>query len=120
MIGAFLANPYIASVAASGVIIAALYLLWAYQRVFHGPAEGDNAEMEDLRPSEGLVILPLLVLIVFLGVYPKPMLQRIEPSIDALIVHIDERVDDWTEPTAVILAPIEHEESHDEEEGEEE
>lgn len=120
LIGAFLANPYIASVAASGVIIAALYLLWAYQRVFHGPAEGDNAEMEDLRPSEGLVILPLLVLIVFLGVYPKPMLQRIEPSIEALIVHIDERVDDWTEPTAVILAPIEDEESHDEEEGEEE
>ncbi len=116
LIGAFVANPWIASVAATGVIIAALYLLWAYQRVFHGPAEGDNAEMEDLRMSEGLVLMPLLVLIVFLGVYPKPMLERIEPAVETLIAHIDANVDDWTEPTADVLVP---EESHDEEEGEE-
>lgn len=105
LLGAFVANPWIASVAATGVILAALYLLWAYQRVFHGPAEGENAEMEDLKISEGLVLLPMLVLIVFLGVYPKPMLERIEPSIDALIAHIDDNVDDWSEPKAEILVP---------------
>ena len=105
LIGAFVANPWITSVAATGVILAAVYLLWAYQRVFHGPAEGDNAEMEDLKVSEGLVLLPMLVLIVFLGVYPKPMLERIEPSVDALIEHIDANVDDWSEPTADILIP---------------
>ena len=116
LLGAFVASPWIASIAASGVILAALYLLWAYQRVFHGPVEGDNAEMEDLRMSEGLVMLPMIGLIIFLGVYPKPMLDRIEPSIEALIVHIDERVEDWEEPTAEVLAPSE--ESHDDEEGE--
>ncbi|MDW3176180.1 MAG: NADH-quinone oxidoreductase subunit M [Acidimicrobiia bacterium] len=105
LLGAFVANPWIASVAATGVILAALYLLWAYQRVFHGPAEGENAEMEDLKVSEGLVLLPMLVLIVFLGVYPKPMLERIEPSIDALVAHIDRNVDDWSEPKAEILVP---------------
>lgn len=105
LLGAFVANPWITSVAATGVILAAVYLLWAYQRVFHGPAEGDNAEMEDLKISEGLVLLPMLVLIVFLGVYPKPMLERIEPSIDALVAHIDRNVDDWSEPQVDILVP---------------
>jgi len=118
LIGAFVASPWIASIAASGVIFAALYLLWAYQRVFHGEPDGDNAEMEDLRMSEGLVLLPMIALIIFTGVYPKPMLDRIEPAIDALIVHIDERTDDWTEPQVEILFPSE--ESHDDEgEGEE-
>jgi len=116
LLGAFVASPWIASIAASGVIFAALYLLWAYQRVFHGPADGEKAEMEDLRISEGLVLLPMIVLIVFTGVYPKPMLERIEPSIEALIVHIDAQVDEWSEPTVEVLLPSE--ESHDDEEGE--
>ena len=118
LLGAFVANPWIASVAATGVIFAAVYLLWAYQRVFHGKAEGDNATMEDLRVNEGMVLLPMVILIVFLGVYPKPMLERIEPSIEALVAHIDANVEGWTEPTADVL--IAEEESHDDEEGEEE
>ena len=100
------------------MIFAAVYLLWAYQRVFHGKAEGDNATMEDLRVNEGMVLLPMVILIVFLGVYPKPMLERIEPSIEALVAHIDANVEGWTEPTADVL--IAEEESHDDEEGEEE
>ncbi len=103
LLGAFVASPWIASIAATGVILAALYLLWAYQRVFHGPTEGDNADMADLTVSEGLVLLPMLVLIVFLGVYPKPMLERIEPAVDALIAHVDLNVEDWSEPTADII-----------------
>ena len=117
LLGAFVASPWLASIAASGVILAALYLLWAYQRVFHGPVEGENAEMEDLRISEGMIMLPMIALIIFLGVYPKPMLERIEPSVDALIAHIDEQVEDWTEPTAEVLAPSE-ESNDDEGEGE--
>ena len=115
LIGAFVASPWIASIAASGVIFAALYMLWVYQRVFHGPAEGDNVEMEDLRMSEGMILLPMIALIIFTGVFPRPMLERIEPSIEALIVHSDERVDDWSEPTVTILSPSEDDESHDEE-----
>ena len=108
LVGAFVAHPWIAGVAASGVILAALYLLWAYQRVFHGTPEGENAEMRDLDMSEGLVLLPMLALIVFLGVYPKPMLERIEPAIDALVSHVDENVDDWTEPTADVIEAVDH------------
>jgi len=112
LLGAFVASPWITSVAATGVILAALYLLWAYQRVFHGPAEGENADMEELRLSEGLVLLPMFALILFLGIYPKPMLERIEPAIDVLIAHVDEHVEDWSEPTAEVLAPSDSHDDH--------
>jgi NADH-quinone oxidoreductase subunit M len=122
LLGAFVANPWITAVAASGVILAALYMLWAYQRVFHGPVSESHPEMEELKVSEGLVLLPMLALIVFLGVYPKPMLERIEPSIDALIVHVDRNVDDWSEPTVDFLVPsadAHDEDTSDEEHGDE-
>ncbi len=85
-------------VATTGVILAALYLLWAYQRVFHGSPDGENATMADLRVSEFLSILPLLALIIGMGVYPKPVLDRIEPAVDELIVHIEANVDGFEEP----------------------
>ena len=103
LLGAFAAHRWWAVVATAGVILAALYLLWAYQRVFHGPAEGDNADMKDLTAWERLMILPLVVGIVFLGVYPKPMLERMEPAIDALVVHVEDQLgDDFTEPTPTV------------------
>ena len=106
LLGAFNAHRWWAGVAASGVILAALYLLWAYQRVFHGPAHGDNAEMPDLRIREGLVLAPLLALIVFMGVYPKPVIERMEPSVDALVAHIETHVDGFHEPTSRFGADI--------------
>ena len=101
LLGAFSSARWWAVIAVTGVILAALYLLWAYQRVFHGPADGDNASMPDLRPAELLGIMPLLALIVFLGIYPKPVLERIEPAVDALIEHIDSKVDDYDEDEPV-------------------
>ena len=87
--GSFVSRRWWGVVAASGVIIAALYLLWAYQRVFHGtPDREENATMADMRLHEGFVMAPLLILIVFLGIYPKPMLERIEPSVNALLEHV--------------------------------
>ena len=83
-----------------GVIIAALYLLWAYQRVFHGPAEGDNAEMKDLTWSEGAIMVPFLAAIFVMGLYPAPVLERMEPAVDALIEHIEGNVEDFDEADA--------------------
>ena len=97
LIGSFLTRRWFTVVAAAGVILAALYLLWAYQRVFHGEPDGDNADVPDLSWREGLVMAPLLALIVFLGVYPKPMLDRIEPSVTRLVDHIEHHAD-YTEP----------------------
>jgi NADH-quinone oxidoreductase subunit M len=91
LVGSFLTARWWTVVAAAGVILASLYLLWAYQRVFHGEPDGENAEMPDLKLTEGLVLAPLVGLIVFLGVYPKPVLERIEPSVVALVDHVEEQ-----------------------------
>jgi NADH-quinone oxidoreductase subunit M len=99
LMGAFASARWWAVVAAVGVILAAIYLLWAYQRVFHGPIDEDNEDFRELRWTEGLVIAPLLFLIVFLGVYPKPVLERIEPSVAALVAHIEESVPGFSETT---------------------
>jgi NADH-quinone oxidoreductase subunit M len=93
LVGSFLTRRWWAVVAAGGVIIAALYLLWAYQRVFHGEVDDDNRTFPEMSWKEGAVMAPLVALIVFLGVYPKPVLDRMEPSVDRLITHVDENSD---------------------------
>jgi NADH-quinone oxidoreductase subunit M len=101
LVGTFATRRWWAVVAASGVILAALYLLWAYQRVFHGtPDRPENAELRDLDLREKLGVLALVGLIVFLGVYPRPMLERIEPSVQALLAHVDRSVADFDEVKA--------------------
>ena len=97
LIGAFLTARWWVVVAATGVILAALYLLWAYQRVFHGEPDEENSTFAELRVKEALVILPFIAVIFFTGVYPKPMLERIEPAVNALIGHVEERTD-FVEP----------------------
>ena len=113
--GSFLTARWWTVVAALGVILAAVYLLWAYQRVFHGEPDEDNKNFPELKVKEGLVLLPFLGLIVFMGVYPKPVLDRIQPSVDVLI----ERVEEYTgyvqpEPT-IDLGEHESDEPHGDE-----
>jgi NADH-quinone oxidoreductase subunit M len=86
LIGSFATHAWWAVVATFGVVLAALYLLWAYQRVFHGRA-GDE-ETADASAKERWVLVPLVVLIVALGVFPKPVLDRITPSVQQLIAHV--------------------------------
>jgi NADH-quinone oxidoreductase subunit M len=103
-------------VATTGVILAALYLLWAYQRVFHGEPDEDNRSFRELTLKEGAVLLPFLGIILFTGVFPKPMLERIEPSVDRLIAHIEDRTD-FVEPQPEVVV-VEHGGESDGEEGE--
>lgn len=122
LIGAFSGARWWGVVAVTGVILAALYLLWAYQRTFHGPVTPENASMKDMTASEFGVMLPLLVLIVFLGIYPTPMLERMEPTVDAVVAHVEESVPGFESPDPG-LEPRAHsdgdhgDEDHDEEEG---
>jgi len=98
LLGSFITRRWWAVVAATGVILAALYLLWAYQRVFQGEPDEDNAGFAEMTFREGMVMAPLVVLIVFLGVYPKPVLDRIEPSVAALVAHVEDG-SDFVEPS---------------------
>ena len=86
-------------VAATGVILAALYLLWAYQRVFHGEPDGENATFAEMTWPEGLVMMPLIGIIVFLGIYPKPLIDRIEPAVKAVAIETRRgHAPDYTRP----------------------
>jgi NADH-quinone oxidoreductase subunit M len=88
LVGTFITHRWWAVVATSGIILGAVYLLWAYQRVFQGPANAANAAVRDMTWREKGAILPLIVGIVFLGVYPRPVLDRINPSVSQLIHHV--------------------------------
>jgi NADH-quinone oxidoreductase subunit M len=90
LLGSFPTARWWTVIAATGVILAALYLLWAYQRVFHGEPDEANANFSELRLREGFVLLPFLAIIIFTGVYPKPMLDRIEPSVNYLLERVEQ------------------------------
>ena len=99
LIGTFVTRRWWAVVAGTGVILAALYMLWAFQRTFHGePDEVNRDHVHDLNWRERFSIAPLLLAIVFLGVYPKPVLERIEPSVKALIARVHDARPDVVEP----------------------
>jgi len=88
--GTFLSHRWWAVVATFGVVLAALYLLWAYQQAFHHEPDEANAQVRDVSWREGAVVAPLIVLIIFLGVYPKPVLDRITPSVTRLVDHVEQ------------------------------
>jgi NADH-quinone oxidoreductase subunit M len=98
LLGAFTGARWWGVVAVTGVILAALYLLWAYQRTFHGPLTPENASMKDMTAAEFGVMLPLLALIVYLGIHPAPMLDRMEPSVQAVVAHVEEEVPGFDSP----------------------
>ena len=93
LIGSFETARWWTIVAATGVILAALYLLWAYQRVFHGEPDEANSTFKELTLREGTLLLVFIGLIGFTGIFPKPMLSRIEPSVDKLIEHVEKHSD---------------------------
>jgi NADH-quinone oxidoreductase subunit M len=81
LLGSFTAFPWATGIATTGVIFAAAYLLWALQRVIFNPLDDRaNEHLTDLTPRELVVMLPLIVGIVWLGLYPKPVLERMEPA----------------------------------------
>lgn len=93
MVGAFPTRRWWAVVAAIGVIWAAVYLLWAFQQTFHGTPDPDKALEKDLRWSEIGVLVPLVAVMLLIGLYPRPVIDRIEPSVQRLTVHVEKRTD---------------------------
>jgi NADH-quinone oxidoreductase subunit M len=86
LIGAFRTYPWAAGIATTGVIVAAMYLLWALQRViFNKLDKAENEHLPDLSWREVAVLVPILLGIFWIGLYPKPILQRMEPAAQHLI-----------------------------------
>jgi NADH-quinone oxidoreductase subunit M len=86
LIGSFRTYPVLAIISATGVIFAAAYLLWALQRILFNPLDKpENAHLPDLNKRELALLIPLFAVIIWLGVYPAPVLRRMEASSQLLI-----------------------------------
>ena len=90
LMGAFLWNPRFAAVAASGVILSAVYMLWMFQRVNYGPVTNPNNEgLPDLTGREAWILVPTIAMAILMGVLPGPFLRPMAPSVDRVIERVD-------------------------------
>ena len=87
LIGAFESHiRWYAVIASSGVILSAVYMLWMFQRVMFGELTNPkNQKLKDLNTREVVIMVPLIILIFVMGVYPNPFIDRMAPSIDRMI-----------------------------------
>ena len=88
--GVFVASKIWAAFAASGVVLGAAYMLWLYQRTMFGKIENPkNEHLLDLNFREFATYAPLLILAVWIGLYPKPFIDRLQTSVDRVVVRIN-------------------------------
>ncbi len=87
--GSFQTNPRAAIIATTGVILAAIYLLWLIQKVFYGPITVEaNKSIPDIAWNEVAAMIPLMVLMVWIGLYPNTFLRKMEPSVKQLLTAV--------------------------------
>ena len=106
LVGTFTRHRAYAILATVGIVLAALYILLMYQRTMHGPTAEPNLRLPDLSMREVLVIAPVLALIVALGVYPKPVLDVITPSVNRTLQEIHRSDPAPTVPGAAAGLPV--------------
>ena len=88
--GVFVVSWVWAAVAASGIVLGAAYMLWLYQRTMFGNITNpDNEKLSDLSAREFATFVPLLILAVWIGLYPKPFLDRLETSVDRVVARVN-------------------------------
>jgi NADH-quinone oxidoreductase subunit M len=89
LVGTFQRSPWLAALATSGIIFAAVYLLWMYQRVIFGDLTHEaNKGLRDLTTREWAVLVPVVALIVWIGVYPAAFTGKTEATVEALIAQV--------------------------------
>jgi NADH-quinone oxidoreductase subunit M len=107
LIGAFRTYPWLAALAATGVIFAAAYLLWALQRLIFNPLDKpQNANLRDLNGRELGLMIPLVILILWLGVYPQPVLRRMETAVQTFVSLVDTRAVRIASPASGVIGGV--------------
>ncbi|TJZ51928.1 NADH-quinone oxidoreductase subunit M [Streptomyces piniterrae] len=91
LVGTFSRYPVIGIIASVGIVLAALYVLVLYQRTMTGPVKAKVEGMPDLRARELVVVAPLIALLLFLGVYPKPLTDIVNPAVDHTLSVVDKK-----------------------------
>jgi NADH-quinone oxidoreductase subunit M len=85
-----LPDKYWAVLAATGIVLGAVYMLWLYQRTMFGKLDNpDNAGLADLDLREILTLLPLIVLSFWIGLYPKPMFDVLQEPVERIVRQVD-------------------------------
>ena len=88
--GVFVVSKAWAAVAASGIVLGAAYMLWLYQRTMFGDVTNPkNENLADVSLREFATFVPLLILAVWIGLYPKPFLGRLETSVDRVMARVN-------------------------------
>jgi NADH-quinone oxidoreductase subunit M len=82
LVGSFTRHKALAILATTGIVLAAIYVLYLYQRAFQGPPKEKVKAFRDLNPREIAAVAPMIALIIFLGVYPQPVLDVINPAVE--------------------------------------
>lgn len=94
MTGGFMVKPLYGIIAAGGVILSAVYMLWMYQRVMFGPITADvNRTIKDLDYRERFILVPLVILIFWIGIYPQPLISKYKLSVQAVTGIYDHQAD---------------------------
>ena len=94
LLSIFTVNTYFAIFATTGVVLAATYSLWLYRRIIFGALiKDDLSEVFDLTRREIIIFLPLIILTIFIGLYPKPIINIIEPSTEKIVNQIKMKLD---------------------------
>ena len=87
--GIFTVSKMWAAVAASGIVLGAAYMLWLYQRTMFGKIENPkNENLKDLNLREVMTFVPLIILAVWIGIYPTPFLTRLDTSVDRVVARV--------------------------------
>jgi len=90
IVGSYHSRAIYAALAALGVVLAAVYLLWMYQRVFYGEIRDDkNRNLPDCNLREKLILASVVTVILAMGVYPQPFLRRMDPSAAAILSRVE-------------------------------
>ena len=105
ILGTLGTNVVYGSIAATAVVLAAIYLLWAYQRMAQGPVPETHRHHPDLSLREVVVLAPVLALILAFGIYPKVLTDRIDPTVTRIVSQVDPQYPTFAPPLVPMSAP---------------
>jgi NADH-quinone oxidoreductase subunit M len=107
LLGAFRAHAWAGGIATLGVVLGAVYMLTMYKHVFFGPVtHAVNRSLKDLSAREVLAVAPIIIMIFWIGLYPKPFLDRIEPTTKVLLSRLEQAgATRWLATESGIAAP---------------
>lgn len=106
MIGAFRLHWGYGLAAVIGVVLAAVYMLWMLQRMIFGKITSEeNRNLPDLNWRELAYLLPIIIFIIWIGVYPMTFLEKMEPSLERILKNYEERVQEYNPDAVIGTAP---------------